>query len=79
MSFILKGHNMYVIKRTDKDSGGFTVEHPTLEETDKEAERLAIQHVMECPEFTIYELVEVRKVTAKVEVSRKYKAVEKTM
>lgn len=67
---------MFVIKRTDKDSGGFTVEHPTIEEAEKEAERLAIQHAMESPEFTIYELVEKQTVRAKVEIRWEYKAVE---
>jgi len=47
---------MYVIKRTDKKYGNFSVTHDTLEAAIVEAERLARQHATENAEFCIYKL-----------------------
>jgi len=60
---------MYVIKRTDKSYGNFTVSHKTLDEAIEEAQRLANVHVRENPTFIIYELVEAGIISSKVKVA----------
>jgi pyruvoyl-dependent arginine decarboxylase (PvlArgDC) len=59
---------MFVIHRTDKEYGCFSVSHETAEQATEEATRLATKHAQESPEFTIYELKEVKKITAKVAI-----------
>ena len=62
---------MYVIKRTDKDYGGFSIIHETLELATEEAERLSKKHVDETPKFTIYELKRVNVISAKITITNK--------
>lgn len=57
---------MYVIKRTDKEYGGYTIEHGIYEDAEAEAKRLAQKHGLEEPEFIVYELIEVARISAKV-------------
>ena len=57
---------MYVIKRTDKEFGKFTVTHETLEDARKEAERLARKHAEENGMFTIYQLTPIEYKTGSI-------------
>jgi len=62
---------MYVIKRIDKEYGSFTTTHKTIDEAREEANRLAIKHVQEGPEFTIYELKIIETIFSSVLIQRR--------
>ena len=52
----------YVVKRTDRNSGQFSVTHQKKQDAIDEAKRLAEAHAKEKPEFTVYELKAVSKI-----------------
>ena len=58
----------FVIKRTDEDTGTPTVTHDTSAEATIEAERLARKHIFDNAVFTVYKLVPVLIVSAKVDI-----------
>ena len=59
---------MYVIIRTDKEYGPFTVIHDTLQIAEEEARRLAEKHAGESARFTIYELMPAMEVSANIKL-----------
>ena len=57
---------MYVIQRTDKDYGNFTIAHETLDQAKEEAERLCTCHVKDNPTFIISELKEIMTISSTI-------------
>ena len=59
----------FVNHRIDKDRGQFTLTHETIEEATEEARRLAKKHALEKPTFAVYELTEIKRISADIVIT----------